>query len=66
MDSAAWLNAYRVFPRAFSLFYLYCTYSVTQWFVLLPDPSTEQAAFASAFVATAAAWFKFYVETGTK
>ncbi len=58
------LTAYRVFPRSFSVFYLYCSYQVTTWFISLPVPSMEQAGFASAFAATAAAWFKFYVESG--
>jgi hypothetical protein len=48
----------------FSIFYLYCNYSVIVWFMELPAPSMEQAGFASTFAATAAAWFKFYVEGG--
>lgn len=62
--NAAMLSEYRAFPRAFSVFYLYCGYEVSAWFMLLPDPSIAQSNYAMAFAATAAAWFKFYVEGG--
>jgi len=57
-------NDWRVFPRAFSLLFAYLVFIVVQWFMHLPVPTTEQAAFASTIVASAAAWFKFYVESG--
>jgi len=58
------LNAWRAFPRLFSILFGYLVYSVAHWFMALPVPTTEQAAFASTIVAAAAAWFKFYVESG--
>ena len=64
LDPAEVVSAYRVFPRLFSVFYLYCNYQVIVWFMALPAPSMEQAGFAGTFAATAAAWFKFYVEGG--
>ena len=60
------ISAYRVFPRIFSIFYLYCSYQVSIWFMLLDKPTTEQSAYAIAFAGTAAAWFKFYVDGGGK
>jgi len=58
-------SAYRVFPRAFAIFYLLLTYQVCHWAMALPDMSNAQAAFVASIVAGAAAYFKFYVETGT-
>lgn len=58
------LSSYRVFPRLFSIFYLYGMNEVTRWFIDLPLPSIEQAGFASAVIASGAAWFKFYVDGG--
>lgn len=58
------LDSYRIFPRVFSVFYLYLMYQTWEWYTLLIIPSAEQSAFAASFVASAAAWFKFYVESG--
>lgn len=60
------VSAYRVFPRLFSIFYLWLSFEVAFWFMALPDPSTSQSNYAMAFAATAAAWFKFYVDGGKK
>ena len=61
---ADWLSQFRVFPRLFSIFYLYGAYEIADWFMGIEDPSAPQSAFASAVIAAAAAWFKFYVEGG--
>jgi hypothetical protein len=53
-----------LFPRAFSIFFLWFMGDVGEWFMALDVPSTEQAGFAGAVVAAGAAWFKFYVESG--
>jgi len=58
------LNLYRAFPRLFSLMYVVLTGVVSYWFMGLITPSMEQAAFVSTMVATGAAFFKFYVESG--
>ena len=63
MDSKS-ISDYRVFPRVFSIFYLYLGAEVSYWFMALPDPTAEQSAYAIAFAGTVAAWFKFYVEGG--
>lgn len=60
------LNHYRVFPRMFSIAYLYFMFDIGNWFTALQTPSVEQAGFATAVVTAAAAWFKFYVESGPR
>jgi len=63
-ETADLLQSYRVFPRIFSIIFLFLLYDVANWFMLLPSPSIEQAGFSSTMIATAAAWFKFYVDGG--
>ena len=63
---ADWLAQFRVFPRLFSIFYLYGMHEVAAWFMALDAPSTEQAAFATGVITVAAAWFKFYVDGGAR
>ncbi len=58
------IKQYRLFPRAFAIFYLYLTYEVVQWGMVAPDLSNAQAAFIASIVTGAAAYFKFYVESG--
>ena len=58
------LNQYRVFPRAFAIFYLYWMGQVINWGINQPDLSNAQAAFIASIVTGAAAYFKFYVESG--
>ena len=58
------LNKYRVFPRLFAVLFGLLLFQATQWFMTLPEPNAEQSAFASTMVATAAAFFKFYVGSG--
>lgn len=62
--TAEWIAQHRVFPRVFSIFYLYGMHDVSNWFMKLDAPSTEQAAFATGVITVAAAWFKFYVDAG--
>ena len=60
------LNELRIVPRALMAFYIWLTYSTSQWFFALSDPSASQAGFASAVVGAGAAWFGLYVNSGTK
>jgi len=60
------ISRYRVFPRAFAIFYLYCTGEVLFWFMTVPDPTNAQAGFAASVVTAGAAFFKFYVESGVQ
>lgn len=59
-------DEWRVFPRIFSGLYGFLLYLVVDWYMVLPSPTMEQSAFASAIIAGAAAWFKFYVESGKR
>ena len=59
------LNDYRVFPRIFAIFYLFAMYEVLGWAMRLPDLSNAQAGMVSMVVGAAAAFFKFYVDSGS-
>ena len=58
------LKQYRVFPRMFAIFYLFWMGETVKWAMSLPDLSNAQAGFVAAVVTGAAAYFKFYVESG--
>jgi len=64
MSNGDWINQYRVFPRLFAIFYLYAMWGVINWAMGLADMSNAQAAMVASVVTSAAAFFKFYVETG--
>lgn len=63
MDTKDILNKYRIFPRIFAGFYLYYMSKVLEWAMALPDPSQAEW-LVMGVVAAAAAFFKFYVESG--
>ena len=48
------INRMRVFPRIFIGMYIYLLWRVTEWFMLLPDPNTQQASLVSVLVGTGA------------
>jgi hypothetical protein len=56
-----YFDKWRVFPRIFLSVYIYLLYSVVQWFMLLPDPNTQQAGLVSVLVGVGAAWFGLYI-----
>ena len=56
----------RVFPRAAFILFLFGTWTVGDWFMDLDNPTLEQAGFASTMLATAAAFFKFFMSEGRK
>jgi hypothetical protein len=64
MGNGDWIRKYRVFPRLFAVFYLYVMWLVVNWGMGLADMSNAQAAMVASVVTAAAAFFKFYVETG--
>jgi hypothetical protein len=59
-----YFNQWRVFPRAFIIFYFWLCMETALWFMGLPVPGAAQAAFASAVVSAGAAWFGLYVNSG--
>ena len=69
-DGWLWLapeyfNRWRVFPRAFIIFYFWLAFETAMWFMGLPNPGAAQAAFASAIISAGAAWFGLYVNSGS-
>lgn len=58
------LNAWRVVPRILVAMYGLLVWRVTEWYMALPDPTTQQAALVSTVVGAAGAFFGFYVNTG--
>jgi len=58
-----WFDRLRLFPRAFITLYMYMFYSVVEWFMSLPDPSSPQAALVSVVTGAGAAWFGLYVNS---
>jgi hypothetical protein len=59
-----YLDMWRVWPRAFILFYFWLCMQTAVWFMDLPDPTNSQAAFAGAVISAGAAWFGLYVNSG--
>jgi hypothetical protein len=45
--------------------YIYLLYDVVQWFMLLPDPNSQQAGLVSVLVGSGAAWFGLYVNSSS-
>jgi len=64
--TAEGLDRWRIIPRILMLAYAYAFYSVTEWFMALPDPTNAQSAFVSVVVGAGAAWFGLYVGSGSK
>ena len=58
------LDQLRIIPRSLMAFYIWLTYSTSQWFFALQDPNAAQAAFSSAVIGAGAAWFGLYVNSG--
>lgn len=58
------LDAWRPFPRAFIILYMYMVYRVIEWYIALEAPSMEQSALISVVVGAGAAWFGLYVGSG--
>jgi hypothetical protein len=70
-DGWMWLapqyfNQWRIFPRAFIIFYFWLCMETAMWFMGLPAPGAAQAAFASAIISAGAAWFGLYVNSGPR
>lgn len=65
-EAARTFDTWRVFPRAFILCYIYILFSSVEWFMTLPEPTTQQAGFISTIIGTGAAWFGLYVNSGNK
>lgn len=60
-----YFSRWRLFPRAFISMYIYLLYDVVQWFMLLPEPNSQQAGLVSVLVGSGAAWFGLYVNSNS-
>jgi|TARA_B100000929_G_scaffold115238_1_gene91443 hypothetical protein len=60
-----YFSRWRLFPRAFISMYIYLLWDVTQWFMALPEPNTQQAGLVSVIVGSGAAWFGLYVNSNS-
>ena len=60
-----YFSRWRLFPRAFISMYIYLLYDVVQWFMLLPEPNSQQAGLVSVLVGSGAAWFGLYVNSSS-
>lgn len=58
------LNEFRVVPRLMMVSYMALLLHSYFWFIGLVDPTSQQAAFASAILASGAGWFTIYVNSG--
>ena len=56
-------DRWRVFPRMFITVYIFLLYKVVIWFMILPDPNSQQASLVSVVVGAGAAWFGIYAGT---
>ncbi len=62
----AQVNAWRIIPRLAVVIFLYLLIECNWWFFALAEPNTAQSVGFSAVWGAAAAFFKFYMETGNK
>ena len=60
-----YFSRWRLFHRAFISMYIYLLYDVTNWFMSLPDPNSQQAGLVSVLVGSGAAWFGLYVNSNS-
>ena len=60
------LSACRIIPRLLMLMMLVMTYRVVEWFMLLPDPSLEQAGLVSVMTGALTGAFGLFLGSGKK
>ena len=58
------MGNWRLIPRTLMAMYCYAFYSVTTWFMSMPDPTNAQAGFVSVVVGAGAGFFGLYVGSG--
>lgn len=60
------LDKWRVVPRLLVVLYGIVCWQTFDWFTALADPTGPQTTFATGIWGAAAAWFGFYVNSGSK
>ena len=58
-------NQWRIIPRLLIAMYGYMCYEAAMWFMGIPSPTGPQVAFVSTIWGGGAAWFGFYVNSGS-
>ena len=66
IEIANTMDQVRFFPRLMMAMYLWMLFSMTNWFILLPDPSNNQSAFVSVVMASFIPLFTAYVNSSKK
>ena len=64
LDLAETIDAMRAVPRLFMVLYLTAAGCILHWYMTLPDPTSQQTAFAGVIGATIGAVTKWYYQTG--
>lgn len=62
--TAKCLNRLRIIPRLIVFGYGWLIYDVVQWYMAIPDPSTQQAGLLVTLIGVAAPVFGFYMQGG--
>ena len=65
MRAPEYFSRWRLFPRAFISMYIWLLYDVVNWFMLLPEPNSQQAGLVSVLVGSGATWFGLYVNSSS-
>lgn len=60
------LDELRIIPRLLVGLYGIAFWKIITWYMALPDPTSQQAAFVSTVVGAGAAFFGLYVNSGKK
>ena len=58
------LGNWRFIPTLLMAMYCYAFYTVTTWFMAMPEPTNAQAGFVSVVVGAGAGFFGLYVGSG--
>lgn len=66
LKAAEVIDAYRIIPRLSMGVFWYFVFQVAEWFCSLPDPTTQQSAFATAVVSSIIPYVGWYQSTGRK
>lgn len=62
----AYIDRWRIVPRAMIFTYLWLLVEVSIWFMGLPIPNASQAGFASAVLGVGMGWFGLYLREPAK
>jgi hypothetical protein len=65
MSAAEILDAFRTIPRILVAGYAFLVWKVVDWFMSLPEPTTEHTFLVSTVIGGAAAVFGLYVNSGS-